>query len=498
MRVVGYTRVSTEEQAREGYGLSAQEQAIRAYCLPRQWTLADIYTDAGVSGKSMKGRDELARLLNDARAGAFAAVIFGKLDRLARNLRDLLDIWDALDRAGVGVICIDQNIDTTTSAGRLMRNIFGSVGEFERDVIRDRIKAGLGEKARQGHIVGPLPLGYVRGEDGAVTVEPVIAPLINEAFVRYASGSESMRDMAAWAEGVGLRSSEGNPLDRLSIRKLLSTVTYTGMVTYHGDVIANGKHPAIVDAALFAKVQETIRSRTRYFPPTHPFGREPYPLSGVAICGHCSTSLVGLTRSQQSDRYRYEWYRCSTAHRRGKDACEQPMVRTQGLEEQVAAYVGGMRLPPEYLGEVVAELRRRRERPSDPNEAAPLRQQLTRWRRLFALGEIDEVQLKAETKPLKARLAELDRPHEVLDVEAAVNLLRRMGTLWTESPRNLQREFVREVFERIIVTGPEISTITPHPAYVPLFVLDRRERFGQDGPEYPVVVNWLPGQGSNL
>lgn len=506
MRVVGYTRISNEEAAKEGYGLPAQEQAIRAYCQARRWELGELYVDAGRSGGSIKGRESLKRLLDDAHSGAFEAVVFVRLDRLARNLTDLLDIWGQLDRAGVAVVCIVQSIDTTTSEGRLMRNIFGSVGEFERDVIRDRIEAALEQKARQGEIVGPLPLGYQRKHERDQTgkvisyhdePDPVIAPLIKEAFVRYASGTESMRDMATWANGVGLRSTEGNPLDRLSVRKLLSNTTYAGLVTYHGGIIGNGKHPAIVDMGLFTKVQETMRGRNRYFPPKRPFGREPYPLSGVAVCGHCSTSMVGLTRSQQSDRYRYSWYRCSTAHRRGKDACEQPMVRTHVVEDQVAAYIGGMKLPPEYLGEVVADLRRRRERPSDPKEAAALRQQLERWKRLFALGEVDEAQLKAEIKPLKARLAELDRPNEVLDVETAVGLLRRMGTLWTQSPRTLQREFIREVFDRLVVAGQEVSTITPRPTYAPLFVLDRRERFGQEGPEYPVVVNWLPGQVSS-
>ena len=74
--------------------------------------------------------------------------------------------------------------------------------------------------------------------------------------------------------------------------------------------------------------------------------------------------------------------------------------------------------------------------------------------------------------------------------------LRDVGGLWAESPKSLQREFVREVFQRITVEGEQINAIIPHPAYAPLFVLDRQERFGQRGPEYPIVVDWLPGQES--
>ena len=493
MKAVGYVRVSTEEQAREGYGLAAQEQSVRAHCQAHGWELVEIYSDAGRSGKNIKQREALNRLMADAQTGAFERVIFWKFDRLGRNLRDLLAICDRLDEAGVGIVSIQENIDTGTAIGRMQRSLMGAFAEFERDTIVDRIKVALAEKARQGEILGPLPLGYVRDEDGAIVADPIVGPLIRTAYERYSTGTYSMRDMASWATQVGLRSTAGNPLDRLSIRKLLSNITYTGQVSYRGTVVSNGKHPAIVDAALFTAVQETARSRNRYHAPAQPFGKQPYPLSGVATCGYCSTSLVGMTRSQKSDRYRYSWYRCSTAHRRGKHACKQPMVRTHLLEDQIASYVGGMRLPPEYLGEVVAELRSRQQyRNDDPGEAASLQRQQDRWRKLFVMGEIDDRALKAETAPLKARLAEIDRPREVLDVEAAVNYLRDVGSLWAESPRSLQREFVREVFQRITVEGKQVTTIIPHPAYAPLFVLDRRERFGQAGPEF---CSMAPGTG---
>ena len=104
----------------------------------------------------------------------------------------------------------------------------------------------------------------------------------------------------------------------------------------------------------------------------------------------------------------------------------------------------------------------------------------------------DATRLKTETAPIKKRLAQIERPQEVLDVEAAVNYLRDVGSLWAESPRNLQREFVREVFQRIGVEGKQITTITPHSQYAPLFVLDRRERFGQVGPEF---CSMAPGTG---
>jgi site-specific DNA recombinase len=506
MNAAGYVRVSTEEQAREGYGLAAQEQAMRAYCQAQGWELVEVYADAGRSGKSMRGRDDLARLLEDAGAGRFQRVVFWKLDRLARNLRDLLEICDGLEALGVGIVSVQEAIDTGTATGRMIRNVLGALAEFERETIVERIKAGLAEKARQGELLGPIPLGYRRADPeeeidgkkpkGAIIADELTAPLVREAFTRYSTGNYSLRDMAGWAARVGLRSTEGNLLDRLSIHKLLQNVAYVGQVTYHsrqgGGVVAKGKHPPIVDAALFAQVQETLTGRRGHWPPARPFGREPYPLSGVAICGYDAAPLVGVKSTNRGERY----MRCSTAHRQGRHACRQPMVRAELLEDQVAAYVGGMRLSVEYLGEVVAELRSRRRPSEDKDEASRLKRELERWHRLFVLGEIDEARLKAETAPLKRALAEMERPQEVLDVERAVNLLRNMGRLWAESPRHLQREFTREVFGRIVVEGPQVTAITPKPAYAPLFLLDRRERF--DGKLEKLGVVWLPEQDSNL
>ena len=97
------------------------------------------------------------------------------------------------------------------------------------------------------------------------------------------------------------------------------------------------------------------------------------------------------------------------------------------------------------------------------------------------MGEIDEETLRREIEPLKRELVAVEEPAKALDVEEAMGYLQRVGALWSASPRAQQREFVREVFERIVVKGREVTAITPKAVYVPLFVLDRRERFGDNG-----------------
>ncbi|MEX1252852.1 MAG: hypothetical protein WEE64_00785 [Dehalococcoidia bacterium] len=128
----------------------------------------------------------------------------------------------------------------------------------------------------------------------------------------------------------------------------------------------------------------------------------------------------------------------------------------------------------------MAELKRRRNGAGDQAEIQSLEREIDRWRRLFVLDEIEEPRYLNEVKPLRARLGALQEPRDLLDLDRVVEYLHDVGSLWLDSPRGLQREFVREVFQRIVVDGKEVVTITPKASYAPLFVVDRHERFGGD------------------
>jgi site-specific DNA recombinase len=464
MKAVGYIRVSTQEQT-EGYSLSAQQTAIEAYCKAQDWELVEVYRDAGRSGKNLAGREELTRMLADTKSGQFERVVFLKLDRLARNLKDLLTICDGLEAAKVGIVSIHESIDTGTATGRMIRSILGAVSEFEREAIVERVKTGIAEMARQGRILGKLPLGYVRDESGNIALDMETAPLIGEMFLQYATGTCSTWDLSRWARRRGL------DLDRFAVHRLLTLPVYAGKVLHLGKVVADGKHPAIIDEETFERVQQ-VRTQRRYRGSPKPFGREPYPLSNIAVCGRCGYHLIG-TRNRHRTRYML----CYGVQRYGQSSCEQRLARCDLLEGQIAAYVGRMQLGESYIDDVVDEVRQRRGSP-DEAERATLGAAIDRWHRLFVLGEIDEDRLRRETAPLRERLVDLERADSPLDVSLAASYLRDLGGLWASSPRKLQREFIREVFQRIVVEGHQVTEITPKPVYAPLFTADRHERFG--------------------
>jgi len=161
-----YARVSTTQQDPE-----VQLRELRSLAGTRGWTVTREYVDVGISGAS-NSRPELSRLLADAHKGCFAGILVWRLDRLGRSLRHLVTVVEDLLARGIEVIsATEPHMDSTTPTGRLLRNIFASVAEYEREMIRERVVAGLGKaKASGKHIGRPrvvlnrLRIGQLRGE----------------------------------------------------------------------------------------------------------------------------------------------------------------------------------------------------------------------------------------------------------------------------------------------------------------------------------------------
>ena len=150
MKIAIYIRVSTEDQAREGYSLEVQREYLEAFAKRDGLEVYKVYCDDGVSAYSTR-RPALQELLADARAKQFELVIAYKLDRFSRNLKDLLNLVDELSTYGVAFKSATEPFDTSTSAGRLMFQQLGSFAEFERNRIAERVVPGMMRSAKQGN-----------------------------------------------------------------------------------------------------------------------------------------------------------------------------------------------------------------------------------------------------------------------------------------------------------------------------------------------------------
>lgn len=149
LRLIGYTRVSTGEQARSGLGLAAQRKTIRAASKAQGWDLIEVVEDDGASGKDLD-RPELRHALERIAAGEADGLVAAKLDRITRSVLHFATLLGWFDRAQATLIALDLGIDTSTPGGRLVANVFASVAEWERDTIAARTKDGLAALRAQG------------------------------------------------------------------------------------------------------------------------------------------------------------------------------------------------------------------------------------------------------------------------------------------------------------------------------------------------------------
>jgi DNA invertase Pin-like site-specific DNA recombinase len=232
---IGYVRVSTEDQAREGLSLEAQRARILAACVASGLVLAEVLVEAGESGKTLD-RPQLQQLLDRVRAGQVGAVVVTKLDRLTRRTRDLLElVEDVFKPAGVELVSLSEQLDTRTPAGVLMLTVLGALAQMEREQIGERTRSALRYKRAKGERLGTTPLGYRTAAAGAPMV-PHLAELVAiRLILRRRRAGLSFGRIAAELAAAGHRTKRGGGWyastvraiwqRRAAYRSLLATTT---------------------------------------------------------------------------------------------------------------------------------------------------------------------------------------------------------------------------------------------------------------------------------
>ena len=192
--VVGYVRVSTEEQANTDLGLEAQRAALRAECDRRGWTLVSIHEDAGLSGKAMTNRPALIAALDQCRAGRADALVVAKLDRLSRSLPDAAALLARSTEESWRLVALDLAVDTTTPQGEVMAHIMAAFAQFERRLIGQRTRDALAVKRAQG-----VRLGRPR----------VLPSAVVERIVEARAAGTTLQGIADGLNAAGVATAQG-------------------------------------------------------------------------------------------------------------------------------------------------------------------------------------------------------------------------------------------------------------------------------------------------
>jgi len=211
MKVAGYVRVSTEEQAASGLSLAAQHEKVAAYCELYDLELVEVIQDAGVSAKSLK-RPGLQRALDLLSAGEVEGLVIVKLDRLTRSVLDWQNLIDGFfgEKAGRQLFSVQDSIDTRTASGRLVLNMLLCVAQWEREIISERTCAALQHKISTGERCGKIRFGYDLGADGRTLIQNNLEQQAIEVMAELRSAGESLRSIAAELTARGITTKDGN------------------------------------------------------------------------------------------------------------------------------------------------------------------------------------------------------------------------------------------------------------------------------------------------
>jgi len=230
MKAIGYIRVSTDEQAREGLSLEAQEEKVRAYAIAKGWRLCGIIKDEK-SAKDLN-RPGIQQIINGCQRKDFEVVIICKLDRMTRNVRDLgYLVQDVFEKNGVAFSSIADNFDTTTANGKLVLNILGSVAQWERDIISERTKDALAHKRLvKRERAGVVPMGYDLAENGRDLIP-------NQEELEIVKKARALRDRG-WSYGrianrlndLGTPTKRGGQWRAWTVQYLTQNTIYEGVI----------------------------------------------------------------------------------------------------------------------------------------------------------------------------------------------------------------------------------------------------------------------------
>src|SRR5687767_6572779 len=185
-RVALYTRVSTEDQAKEGFSLAAQLERLRYYAKAQGWTVAGEYIDEGHSGRTTR-RPQYERMM--AEIAAWDTLLVLKMDRIHRNSRNFMAMMDLLRKKGKEFASVTESLDTSTAMGRFVMDIIQRIAQLESDQIGERTFVGMEQKAKQGggNLGKPAPYGY-RYQEGSLHPVPEQAAIVLEMFQAFADG----------------------------------------------------------------------------------------------------------------------------------------------------------------------------------------------------------------------------------------------------------------------------------------------------------------------
>ena len=439
LKVAIYVRVSTQEQAKEGYSIQEQIDRLTKYCEAHGWEVYKVYTDPGFSGADTN-RPGLQTMLKDIRRGRVNKVVVYKLDRLSRSQKDTLELIEDefLDRS-VDFVSMSENFDTSTPFGRAIVGILAVFAQLEREQIKERMAMGKEARAKEGKWNGgqnsPLGYDYI---DGELVINPFEALQVKEMF-ELASQNVSSYRITEIFNSKGYHTRYGT-WESSTIRRSLRSKVYLGYTKYN-DTWNKGTHDPIISQELFDQVQEIMDKRADDYNSSRGTGKITSYLGGYLFCTHCGGKYTKI-KSKQKKRngegyYVYEFFGCNSRTKRNPIAVKDPNCKNknwklQELTDLVFNEIKQLALDPEYMHELKEDNSEDNRSEIIQAEIDKIDDKMSKLMDLYVIG-------KMPMNILQDKIQELD--NQKTSLEAEIDIIK------SEAINKLSKDQIRHIVE---------------------------------------------------
>lgn len=457
IKVYTYTRVSTAMQI-DGYSLDAQKARMKAYADFNDYQIVGEYEDAGKSGKSIEGRASFCRMMDDIKAGkdGISYVLVFKLSRFGRNAADVLSTLQIMQDFGVNLICVEDGIDSSKDAGKLMISVLSAVAEIERENIRVQTMEGRIQKAREGRWNGGFaPYGY-RLVDGRLEINEEEAPAIRTIFDQYVNTNIGTTGLAKYLENHGIhkiqRQNGKNPLFASStIQKILKNPVYCGKIAFgrrrtekvkgtrneyklveqESYLLVDGLHEGLVSEEVWQAAQVKMKATAqKYELVSRRKTDRVHLLSSIVKCPVCGAGMYGnksIKKRPDGTKYKdFYYYGCK--HRgmqRGYKCTYSKQIQEEVLDGAVAEVISKLVSNPKFAAMMQEKINMKVETTAIEQEIAVYEKQLRQYysTKSRLMDEIDN--LDPDDRHFISRKSDLDdRLYKMYDkIEDAENSL---------------------------------------------------------------------------
>lgn len=457
MKAALYIRVSTEEQAKEGYSLNAQEERLQAFCYSQDWEITKVYREEGYSAKNLD-RPQIQKLLKELHS--FDVVLVYKLDRLSRSVADINQLLTTFDKNNVSFKSATEPYDTTTAQGKLLINIFASLAQFEREQLAERVHMGMKRMVEEGKRAGAAaPYGYDL-IDGNLVINQAEAKWVRFIFDEYKT--KGKRAIAEVLNKSGIKTKQGSYWQDGVVTYIATNPVYCGYIRWNyrktsgaktnNEMLIKAKHEPIISKEQFEQVQIIMKSRAGkgFKSNTH------YPFTGVLRCHRCGKPLIGAKRARKNGDYRY--YRCTG--RFTYKICDLPVIPENVIEKEF--------LEKLKIEDFIAKEENESNIFADDlsSELENLNSSMERVKKMFKWRHMTEIEYKRDMKELKEKELEITQALEnievPIDVEQIKSFLLMLKENWSKHSYENRKLFISDLIKSIVVDVIQESSGGPN------------------------------------